>query len=255
MVTAGLDVGFKTVKILILKDEVILGQTLFLAGYDVREFLKTIWDEFFLETGISPEQIARIIATGVGKKEALMAQERVTEVSAAAKGSIFLNSQVRTVIDVGAEEGRAIKIDGQGRVIDFAINEKCAAGTGAFIEATARALEVKLEELGPLSLQSTQAVTINAQCAVFAESELVSLVHRKTPKEDMARAVHEAIADRIVSLVRRVGLEKEVMLIGGLAKNVGFLAALQQELEEKVNVPEYPEFTSALGAALIGAGR
>ncbi len=118
-------------------------------------------------------------------------------------------------------------------MVDFAINEKCAAGTGAFIEAMARALEVTLEELGPLSLQSTRAVAMNAQCAVFAESELVSLVHAKTPKPDMARAVHDAIADRIVSMARRVGLEKEIMLIGGLARNVGFVASLKRELETR----------------------
>ena len=143
------------------------------------------------------------------------ANDRITEVSAAARGAIALDPRIRTVIDVGAEEGRAIKINAVGKVLDFAINEKCAAGTGAFMEAMARALEVPLEQLGPLSLQSTKAVAINAQCAVFAESELVTLVHSQTPKPDMARAVHDAIADRIVSLVRRVGMEKEVMLSAG----------------------------------------
>ena len=254
MITAGIDIGAKTVKIIILKDGSIIGQALVMAGYDVPESLEKAWEEVLPRAGIAVNQIDQIIATGAGKKEAIMAQDQVTEVSAAAKGAIFLDNRVRTVIDVGAEEGRAIRINAEGKVVDFAINEKCAAGVGAFAEAMARALEVKLEELGPLSLQSTQAVAMNAQCAVFAESELVTLVHAKTPKPDMARAVHDAMADRIVSMVRRVGMEKEVMLIGGLAKNVGFLKSLKSELETEVIVPEFPEFVSALGAALLAGG-
>lgn len=254
MITAGLDIGAKTIKIVLLKDGAIIGKALIMAGYDVRESLKKAWEAVLPKAGIAMSQIDRIIATGAGKKEADMAQGRVSEVSAAAQGAIFLDNRVRTVIDVGAEEGRAIRINAEGKVVDFAINEKCAAGTGAFTEAMARALEIKLEELGPLSLQSTQAVAMNAQCAVFAESELVTLVHAKTPKPDMARAVHDAIADRVVSMVRRVGLEKEVMLIGGVAKNVGFLKSLNRELEMEVIVPEEPEFVSALGAALLAAG-
>ena len=255
MITAGVDIGAKTVKIVILKDDEIIGQTLVIAGYDVKESLKKAWEEVLPMAGVQMNQIDRIVATGAGRKAADMAHDQTTEVSAGAKGAVFLNNQVRTVIDVGAEEGRAIKINTDGKVVDFAINEKCAAGTGAFTEAMARALEVTLEELGPLSLKATQAVTMNAQCAVFAESELVSLVHAKTLKADMARAVHDAIADRIVSMVRRVGLEKEIMLIGGLARNVGFLESLKRESETDIIVPEDPEFVSALGAALIAAGR
>jgi benzoyl-CoA reductase subunit D len=254
MITAGADIGAKTVKVVILKNGDIIGQTLIMAGYDIKESLKKAWEESLAKAGVQIDQIDRIVATGAGRKAADMAQDQTTEVSAGAKGAFFLDNRIRTVIDVGSEEARAIKINNSGKVVDFAINEKCAAGTGAFTEAMARALEVTLEELGPLSLQSTQAVAMNAQCAVFAESELVSLVHAKTPKEDMARAVHDAIADRIVSMVRRVGMEKEIMLIGGMAKNVGFVASLKRELETDIIVPEDPEFISALGAALIATG-
>jgi len=255
MITAGVDIGAKTIKIVIMKDGQVIGQNLVMAGYDFQESLKTAWDEVLTKTGLTLNQIDRIVATGAGKKEAGMAHDQVTEISAAARGAITLDNRVRTVIDVGAEEGRAIKIDANGKVVDFAINEKCAAGAGAFTEAMARALEVKLEELGPLSLTSTQAVAMNAQCAVFAESELVTLVHAKTLKPDMARAVHDAIADRIVSMVRRVGMENEVMLIGGVAKNVGFYESLKRELETEVIVPKDPELVSALGAALLAAGK
>ena len=200
-------------------------------------------------------QIDRILSTGAGRTEVSEAHDQITEVSAVARGAIGLDPRIRTVIDIGAEEGRAIKINADGKVVDFAINEKCAAGAGAFTEAMARALEVTIEQLGPLSLQSTKAVAINAQCAVFAESELVTLVHSKTPKPDMARAVHDAIADRIVSMVRRVGMEKEVMLVGGVARNIGFVDSLKRELDTEIFIPETPETVGAYGAALLAAGQ
>ncbi len=170
---------------------------------------------------------------------------------AAARGAVFLAPQVRTVIDVGAEEGRAARISGKGRVLDFAVNERCAAGTGAFLEAMARALEVPLEELGPLALQSTRSVPLNAQCVVFAESEMISLIHANIPKADIARAVHQAIADRLASLARRVGVEPTVMLVGGVARNIGLVEVLKNELDTEVIVPEFPESVCALGAALM----
>jgi benzoyl-CoA reductase subunit D len=161
----------------------------------------------------------------------------------------------RTVIDVGAEEGRAVRCSESGRVEDFAVNEKCAAGAGTFTEAMARALEVDLEELGRMSLRSTQAVPMNAQCTVFAESEVVSLLHAKTPKEDISRAVHDAMASRITSMVRKVGLQEDVVAIGGLAKNVGFIDSMKRNLETKILIPQEPEYVGALGAALIAADR
>jgi len=255
MLTAGIDIGAKTIEIVILDDGKIAFQNLTVAGYDVRESLKKAWEDIEAQSGIKLDGIKKIVATGAGRKDTIYASDTITEVSAAAKGALALNRDIRTVVDVGAEEGRAIKVDSAGKVMDFAINEKCAAGAGAFTEAMARALEVPLEELGPLSLQSTQAVPMNAQCAVFAESELVTLVHNKTPKPDMARAIHDAIADRIVSMVRRVGLEEKVMLIGGVARNIGFVTSLKRDLETEVIVPEDCEYVGAYGAALAAAGK
>jgi len=154
MITAGLDIGAKTVKIVILKDDNIIGQTLVMAGYDVQGSLKKAWEEVLPKAGVQMNQIDRIVATGAGRKAADMAHDQTTEVSAGANGAVFLNNQVRTVIDVGAEEGRAIKINTAGKVVDFAINEKCAAGTGAFTEAMARALEVTLERTGAFVFKS-----------------------------------------------------------------------------------------------------
>jgi len=255
MLTAGIDIGAKTIKIVIIDGDKIAAKNLTAAGYDVQESLKKAWADIEAQSGLRLADIGKVMATGAGRKDTLYTSDTITEISAAAKGAVALNRDVRTVIDVGAEEGRAIKLDAGGKVLDFAINEKCAAGTGTFTEAMARALEVPLEELGPLSLQSTQAVVMNAQCAVFAESELVTLIHNKTPKPDMARAIHDAIADRIVSLVLRVGLEEKVMLIGGVAKNIGFVTSIKRELETEVIVPEDCEFVGAYGAALAAAGK
>ncbi len=254
MFTAGVDVGAKTIKIILLKDNLIIGQTIIPVGYDLRESMQAAWADALPQVGVQLNQIDRIISTGAGRKEVSEAHGQVSEVSAVARGAIGLEPRIRTVIDVGAEEARAIRIDAGGKVVDFAINEKCAAGTGAFTEAMARALEVTIGQLGPLSLQSTKAVAMNAQCAVFAESELVTLIHSQIPKPDIARAVHEAIADRIVSLVQRVGMEKEVMLVGGVARNVGLVESLRRELDTEIFIPETPETVSAYGAALLAAG-
>ncbi len=254
MFTAGVDVGAKTIKIILLKDNLIIGQTIIPVGYDLKESTQAAWADALPQAGVQLNQIDRILSTGAGRKEVSEAHDQVSEVSAVARGAIGLESRIRTVIDVGAEEARAIRIDAGGKVVDFAINEKCAAGTGAFTEAMARALEVTIEQLGPLSLLSTRAVAMNAQCAVFAESELVTLIHSQTPKPDIARAVHEAIADRIVSLVRRVGMEKEVLLVGGVARNVGLVELLRRELDTEIFIPETPETVGAYGAALLAAG-
>jgi benzoyl-CoA reductase subunit D len=142
-----------------------------------------------------------------------------------------------------------MKISPEGKVLDFAINERCAAGTGTFVDTMARALEVPVEEMAKLSIQSTRSIPMNAQCAVFGESEVVSLIHQKTPKHDIARAVHDAIAGRIGSVARIVGLEDDIVMVGGVAKNTGFVESLKLALSAEVKVPKDPEYIGALGAA------
>jgi benzoyl-CoA reductase subunit D len=253
MITAGIDMGAKTIKVVILKDGEIIGKALELAGFDSRAAAEKAFAEALGEAGISIDDIGNVAATGSGRKNAPYAKNEITEVGCDARGIHILFPNARTILDVGAEEGRAIRCTGDGKVLDFALNEKCAAGAGAFTESMSRALEVPIEQLGALSLKSTQTIPMNAQCAVFAESEVVSLVHLKTPKEDIARAVHDAIASRIVSLARKVGFEPEVVLIGGVAYNQGFVDSLERALECKIRIPEDPRFVGAYGAALIAA--
>ena len=255
MITAGIDVGARNVKVVIMEDGNIISKSELLTGFDQHASAEEALKMALENGGISREKIVHITATGAGRKFVPFVDDEITEVGAAAKGVNFLYPSVRTVIDVGAEEGRAIKCDGKGKVVDFAINEKCAAGAGSFTEAMARALEVDVETLGKLSLEAKNEVPMNAQCAVFAESEVVSLVHAKTPKADISRAIHDAIASRISSMARRVSIEKDVALIGGMANNVGFVDSLHRDLNMDLIVPEDPEFVGALGAALAASER
>ncbi|MFX1254635.1 MAG: acyl-CoA dehydratase activase [Promethearchaeota archaeon] len=254
MAVAGIDVGAKTVKVLIIDNGNILSKSKVLTGFDQIESVNKALSEALDKANLKQEDLESIISTGVGGKVVDFAASTVPEVRAAAMGVIHLFPNVRTVIDVGAEEGRAAKCSPQGKVIDFVINEKCSAGAGVFVEAMARALEVDLEEMGPMSVRATKAVPMNAQCSVFAESEVVSLIHAGTSKEDISRAIHDAIASRIASMVRRIGIENEVAIIGGVAKNVGFTDSLKRTLElSNLVIPEDPEFVGALGAALTSA--
>jgi benzoyl-CoA reductase subunit D len=253
MITAGVDCGAKNTKVVLLKDGEIIGKGLVLSGFDQKGAAAQAFEEALKQAGMTKDDINYITATGSGKKEVDFANNTVTEVGADAKGAHKLFPSARTVIDVGAEEGRAIKSDSNGKVVDFAINEKCAAGAGSFTESMARALEVKVEELGDLSLQSTKEIQMNAQCAVFAESEVVTLVHAKTPKEDMAKAVHDAIASRITSMVRKIGVENDVALIGGVAKNKGFVKSLKDDLGVELKLTDDPEYVTALGAAIVAS--
>jgi benzoyl-CoA reductase subunit D len=254
MTTAGIDIGAKTIKVVLANDGKVLAKSLVPAGIDTAAATRQAFDQALSAAKLSTDQIDRIMATGTGRKDCPLTDDEITEVGAAAKGMNHILKTCRTVVDVGAEEGRTVRCDETGKVIDFAFNEKCAAGAGTFAEGMARALQVPLEELGPLALTSEQAVQMNAQCAVFAESEVVTLIHAKTPRQDIARAVLDAIASRIISMVRKVGFAKDVALIGGVAKNPGFVAAMKRGLEMDVYVPEDPEYVGALGAALAAAG-
>jgi len=255
MITAGIDMGAKVVKVLLFGDGKVLARTQEVAGFEPAEAAERAYARALEEAGVTADQIESICATGAGRKVAPHAKHSITEVGAAAKATALLHPSVRTVIDVGAEEGRAVKCDDEGKVQDFAVNEKCAAGAGSFTEAMSRALEVPLEEFGKLSLQSDKSIPMNAQCAVFAESEVVSLVHAKTSKPDISRAVHDAIASRIISMVRRVGINEDIALVGGVSHNPGYVDAMQRGLEAKVIVPDYPEYIGALGAAITAGER
>ena len=249
MIVAGIDVGGKNLHIILKKEGQILEKASGPAGIKKAETVEQLYDEILIKAGITRNDVGRVMATGSSAKRVAFADGSIPDAAADARGVNKLVPSARTVIDVGAEEGRAIKISPEGKVLDFAINDKCAAGTGTFVEAMSRALEVSVNEMSEIALQSTQTLSTNAQCAVFGESEVVSLIHQKTPKPDIARAVMNAIAGRVASVARIVGLEKDVVMVGGMAKNAGFVDSLKKSIDMNIIVPEDPDFVGALGAA------
>jgi predicted CoA-substrate-specific enzyme activase len=249
MIIAGIDVGGKNVHIVITRDGEILAKAMAATGINKAQAGEQVYNEALKQAGLERSDIGRVVATGSSGQRVAFANGVIPDAAADARGVIKLVPAARTVIDVGAEECRAIRIGPEGKVIDFAINERCAAGTGTFVDTMARALEIPIEEMAEISLQSTRSIPMNAQCAVFGESEVVSLIHQKTPKQDIARAVHDAIAGRVGSVARIVGLVNDVVMVGGMAKNVGFLESLKKDLGLDVIVPDDPDFVGALGAA------
>jgi benzoyl-CoA reductase subunit D len=253
MFVAGIDVGSRYIKALIINDsKKIIAKKKLPSSFENRSLIKNLIKDLSGEVGIDFNQIKKIGITGSGRDTVDIEGIFSSEVMSAGKAVYYLYPEVRTIIEVGAEESRAIKVNSCGKVVDVVVNEKCAAGTGTFVELMARTLEISLEEFGKMALQSESRIPMNAQCIVFAESEVVSLIHSGVDRKDIARAIHDAIASRISAMARRVRVEPEVALIGGLANNPGFVFALKSNLEiDNLLIPEEPQYIGAYGASLI----
>jgi benzoyl-CoA reductase subunit D len=254
MITAGIDCGAKNTKTVILNNGKTVGRGKVLTGFNLMKAVGASLGEALNQAGLKRDDIESIGGTGSGKEAIAIADIKVSDIEAMAKGAHFFYPGARTVTDIGAEEGRAAKLDEKGNPVDFAVNEKCAAGAGAFIEAMARVLEVTIEEMGRICLQSDKKTAMNAQCVIFAESEVVGLVHARTAKPDISKAILDSMASRIVPMIHQVGVNPEVVMIGGVAHNPGFMAAMRRELKlEKILIPQNPEFGAAIGAAVTAA--
>jgi predicted CoA-substrate-specific enzyme activase len=193
-----------------------------------------------------------IVSTGYGRVSIPFADKSVTEISCHAKGARYFCPHVRTILDIGGQDSKAIRLSETGEVEDFVMNDKCAAGTGRFLEAMARTLELDISELGPVSLKSQETVEISSMCTVFAESEVISLIAQNKEKADIAKGVHRAIAGKACSLLSRVGGEPTYMMTGGVAKNQGVVQAVEEKLGAKLFLCKDPEIVGAVGAALFG---
>jgi len=255
MISAGIDMGTQRVKVAILKDNEIIAQSQQFSGFEPTKAAEQSFQEALQQANLSRTDIQHVTATGAGVNMAPFADSTISMMGADARAGTYFFPSARTVIDVGAEDARAVKCDEKGRMLDFVVNARCAAGAGTFIEAMARALEVELEDMGSLSLKAEKASTINASCVIFAESDVVSLIHREEPKPEIARAIFDAMAERIASMVHRLGINPDITLMGGAAKDVGFVASLKRRLGMDILIPEEPIFAGAVGAALIAAKR
>jgi benzoyl-CoA reductase subunit D len=255
MITVGMDLGTQRVQVIILKDGGVVARAWGFSGFDPTKAAEQAVEDALKQANLKLSDVNSFAATGSSTEMAPYKYSKVSMMSADAKAAVFLIPNARTIIDVGAEEARAVKCDERGIMVDFVVNERCAAGAGAFIEAMARALEVKTEDMGPLALKAERASPINASCVIFGESDVVSLIHRQESKPEIARAVYDAMADRVSSMIHRLGINPEVVLVGGVARDPGFVASLNRKLGLTVTIPEFPEYVGALGAALIVASR
>jgi (R)-2-hydroxyacyl-CoA dehydratese activating ATPase len=251
MITVGVDVGSITAKAAVINDAGIAATKVILTGYNSKNAGKQVFKGVLANAGIESSQVDCIIATGYGRNSVNFADKAVTEITCHATGAHYLNPDIRSIIDIGGQDSKAIVINEKGKVIDFAMNDKCAAGTGRFLEVMARALEVNLDEFGNMSLKADNAASISSLCTVFAESEVVSLISKGENRPNIIAGIHESIASRVVAMGNRIGLRDPVMMTGGVAKNIGVVRALEKKINTSISVSENAQVTGAIGAGLI----
>ena len=257
MIVAGCDVGSTTGKAVIMKDHAIAAYTIMWCKPRPEETAHIAVSEAMEKIGLSSlEELDYIVGTGYGRLKIPFANNNISEITCHGVGAHWLCNSVRTIIDIGGQDLKVIGLDDSGRVAEFVMNDKCAAGTGRFLENMARALGLTLEELSTVSLEAIKPAVISSQCSVFAESEVITLLNDGEEIANIANGIHASIASRLLTLVRRVGARKDITIAGGCAKNVGLIDVLEKKLEtEIVRLPEDPQIIGAIGAALLATER
>lgn len=251
MITVGIDVGSITTKGAILEDGRLKGVCLRNTGFQAGQTGLALYEALLSENGIRSSEVQGVIATGYGRRNIHFADRSVTEITCHGIGAHYLDPAVRTIIDIGGQDSKVIALDDSGKVSDFVMNDKCAAGTGRFIEVMAGALEVSLDRFGQLALSADHGAKISSLCTVFAESEVISLIAQGEARENIVAGIHEAIARRVAAMATRVGLKPPVMMTGGVAKNVGVVNALEKKIGHPILVLPEAQVTGAIGAALL----
>lgn len=249
---AGIDSGSTSTNAAILDEKKnLIAFATVPTGAKVAESARKALEEALKKGGMDREDIRKIVTTGYGRARIDFRTKDVTEITCHAKGAYFLNPNVRTIIDIGGQDSKVIRLDAKGNVIDFVMNDKCAAGTGRFIEMMAQSLQLSLEEMSAYGLNWKEDIAISSMCSVFAQSEVVSLIAADKKLEDIVHGIHNSIASKVVSLGRRGKLEREFMMTGGVARNIGVVRAMEEKLGAEIIVPKEPDICGALGAALI----
>ncbi len=250
IITLGVDIGSTASKALVLKDgEDILGTSVIDVGAGTSGPSRAI-STVLEKTNLTREEIDFVMATGYGRNSLEEANFQMSELSCHAKGAYFLFPNVRTIIDIGGQDSKALKIAPGGMLESFVMNDKCAAGTGRFLDVIANVLEIGLDDLAVFDAKSTQEVTISSTCTVFAESEVISQLAKGTKIEDIIKGIHRAIASRVGSLAKRVGIQDDVVMTGGVALNQGMVRALEESIGFDIQTSEYCQLNGALGAAV-----
>ncbi len=250
--TAGVDVGSTQTKAVIIDEERrIVARALTDTGANVVQAAQRAFDVACADGAIDPDDVKFVVGTGYGRYKVTFGDRQVTEISCHGRGATHMFPGTGTVIDMGGQDSKAIRVKPDGEIIDFCMNDKCAAGTGRFLGAAAVALGMELGDLGPVSLLSTKPVKISTTCTVFAEAEVLSWLGKGKSVEDILWGVHRSIATRSFGLLRRVGIVDEITFTGGVARNPGMIKALEEMLGQRLNVSEESHFMGALGAALF----
>jgi (R)-2-hydroxyacyl-CoA dehydratese activating ATPase len=253
---AGVDVGSTQTKgILLDAAHRVVARGLIETGANVSRAAERVFERTLEEAGVRREDVGSVVGTGYGRYKVAFGDTQVTEISCHARGAWHVFPNTRTVIDIGGQDAKAIAVGDEGEVRDFAMNDKCAAGTGRFLANSADALGLPLEEIGALSLQARHPVRLSTVCTVFVESDILSYVAQGKKVEDILAGVHGSIAARTVALMRRVGVEAEVTFTGGVSRNVGIVHALEEKLDARMNIGPDAHFMGALGAALFALDR
>jgi len=254
-IVAGVDIGASTSKAVLLEDTHILGYSIIATGAESANSARQALDVALNQANLSMAQIGYMVATGYGRVIVPFAQETVTELTCHARGANWLFPSARTIVDMGGQDCKAIRCDEAGQLQNFMMNDKCAAGTGRFLELMARVLGLSLDELGELSLEYRAEVKINSTCAVFAKSEVTALVREGRDRRDVLAGLHSAIAARVYNLLRGVGIEPDLVITGGIGKNIGVVRRIEERVGLKALLPEEPQIVGALGAALFARDR
>ena len=252
-ITAGVDVGAATAKTVIVADGKILSYAVMPTGESVARAAEKVTRAALEQARLSMPELNFIISTGYGRNAVTFANKAVTEIICHAKGVNFLIPEARTVIDIGGQDSKVIGVREDGTVSDFVMNDKCAAGTGRFLEVMAVVLGLDIEEMGPISLTSKGPCNITSTCTIFAETEMVSLRADGRTREDIVAGIHRAVASRVVVMGKTVGYRKQVVFTGGVAKNLGVKHFLEAGIGLPILIPEQPQIVGALGAALLAA--
>lgn len=253
MIYAGIDIGSITAKAALIKNNRLLGTHVIMTGYDPINAGIKVFDALLKQSRISKTQISAIISTGYGRASVSFADKALTEIICHGTGAHFMNPEIRGIIDVGGQDSKAIFLDQNGQVENFAMNDKCAAGTGRFLEVMAKALEVDLEFLGDFSLAADKPSKISSICTVFAESEVISMIAKQERRENIIAGIHESAAARVAILANKIKIKKPVMMTGGVAKNKGMVNSLENRLGFKLIVGDLAQENGAIGAAVLAS--
>ena len=251
MIVAGIDIGSKSAKAVIMEDNQLLQEGFCDTGPESAKTARKIMEEVTKGAGITLGDINYIVSTGYGRVVVPFAQGNISEISCHAKGIHWHFPEVRTILDMGGQDCKAIRCDEDGKITSFVMNDKCAGGTGRFLELMAELLELPLEEIGPVSLESEEKILLSTICAIYAKTEALSMLKKGVSKKDILAGLHEAIASRCVNLLRRVSVKKEFAITGGIAKNVGMVKKLEEKIKLKPLIAGEPQTIGALGAALF----